>query len=61
MYASTVVLVLILPVEVVAACLATIPIAAWGVHGFARNGGPQYGSVLMGSFFVFAAIGFLLA
>jgi 1,4-dihydroxy-2-naphthoate octaprenyltransferase len=60
MYISTVVLIPVLPLAVIAACFATLPIAAWAVRGFTRNGGPQYGTVLMGSFFTFAAIGFLL-
>jgi len=60
MYISTVALIPVLPFAVIAACFATLPIAVWAIRGFASKGGPQYGTVLMGSFFIFAAIGFLL-
>jgi 1,4-dihydroxy-2-naphthoate octaprenyltransferase len=61
MYVSMLPLVFLLPTTVSIACYATLPVAAWAVLGFARDGGPRYGSILMGSLFVFASIGFVLA
>ncbi len=61
LYASTAVMALVLPIAPVLACLMTLPIALWAARGFARDGGPRYGSLLMGSFVVFATIGFLVA
>jgi 1,4-dihydroxy-2-naphthoate polyprenyltransferase len=61
MYASLLPLFFVLPIAVAVACFATIPVAMWAVLGFYRSGGPHYGSILMGSFFIFAAIGFILA
>lgn len=61
MYVSMLPLVFLLPTTVSIACFATLPVAVWAVLGFARDGGPRYGSILMGSLFVFASIGFVLA
>jgi 1,4-dihydroxy-2-naphthoate octaprenyltransferase len=61
MYASLAPLAFLLPTTVSVACFATFPIAAWAALGFSKDGGPQYGSILMCSLFIFAAIGFLLA
>ncbi len=61
MCASLIPLFFVFPISVAVACLATIPVAIWAVLGFYRSGGPHYGSILMGSLFIFAAIGFILA
>ncbi|HUL39696.1 MAG TPA: hypothetical protein VLU38_05335 [Methanomassiliicoccales archaeon] len=61
MYATTAAMVDYLPLTLIAACFATLPIAVWSVNGFARSGRPHFGSILMASFFIFAAIGFLLS
>jgi 1,4-dihydroxy-2-naphthoate octaprenyltransferase len=60
MYVLSLPLLALLPIPVAISSFATVPIALWAIYGFVRDGGPQYGSVLMGSFFIFVAIGFML-
>ena len=61
LYALSLLLMVLLPIPVVICFFATVPVALWAIYGFVRDGGPQYGSVLMVSFFIFVAIGFMLA
>jgi len=61
MYACILLLLPWTPAGVVVAGLLTFPIALWAMLGFQSNGGPQYGSMLMGALFIFMGIGFLLS
>jgi 1,4-dihydroxy-2-naphthoate polyprenyltransferase len=61
LYVLSLPLTALLPIPVVICCFATVPVALWAIHGFAGNGGPQYGSIFMGSFLISVAIGFVLA
>lgn len=60
-YLCAVPLALFVPAEVTMALALTIPVGAWAVVGFIRNEGPEYGSMLMGLWFVAIGAGFLLA
>lgn len=61
MYACILLLLPWAPAGAVIAGLLTIPIALWAMRGFLSNGGPQYGSMLMGALFIFMGLGFLLS
>ncbi|MCU0861771.1 MAG: prenyltransferase [Methanomassiliicoccales archaeon] len=60
-YLTIIPLAMIAPGEVVLALVLTIPAGAWAVAGFMRTGGPEYGSLLMGLWFLAIGAGFLLA
>jgi 1,4-dihydroxy-2-naphthoate polyprenyltransferase len=61
LYALSLPLLVLLPIPVVICLFATVPVALWAIYGFIGNGGPQYGSIFMGSFLILIAVGFILA
>jgi 1,4-dihydroxy-2-naphthoate octaprenyltransferase len=60
MLSAILLLLFVLPLMVVLVTSISGIIAAWAILGFRRNGGPHYGSVLMGSVMILMGLGFLL-
>lgn len=59
MFISILMLSFIIPLAVVIITLFSLPFGVWAILGFRKNGGPEYGSILMGSVMILMGIGWI--